>query len=32
VSDGDPNTITVPTAQKTRLRQDLPKSLKVVER
>jgi hypothetical protein len=32
VSDGDPDTVTVPGARKDRLRADLPKHLKVVER
>jgi len=32
VSDGDPDTVTVPGARKDRLRPDLPKHLKVVER
>jgi hypothetical protein len=32
VSDGDPDTVTVPVARKDRLRPDLPKHLKVVER
>ena len=32
VSDGDPSTITVPTGKKDRLRDSLPKHLKVVER
>jgi peptidoglycan/xylan/chitin deacetylase (PgdA/CDA1 family) len=32
VSDGNPNTVTVPTARKDRLRTELPKHVKVVER
>jgi hypothetical protein len=32
VSDGDPQTVTIPTARKDRLRLDLPKTLKVIER
>jgi hypothetical protein len=32
VSDGNPDTVTVPTARKDRLRSDLPKNLRVVER
>ena len=32
VSDGDPATVTIPTAQRERIRANLPKSLKVVER
>jgi peptidoglycan/xylan/chitin deacetylase (PgdA/CDA1 family) len=32
VSDGDPSTITIPSTARDRLRQTLPKSLKVVER
>ena len=32
ISDGDPTTVTVPAAQRDRLRQNLPKTLKVVER
>ena len=32
ISDGDPDTLTIPTTRKDRLRTDLPKTLKVVER
>lgn len=32
VSDGNPDTVTVPAARKDRLRSDLPKNLRVVER
>ena len=32
VSDGNPDTLTIPTARKDRLRSELPKTLKVIER
>jgi peptidoglycan/xylan/chitin deacetylase (PgdA/CDA1 family) len=32
ISDGDPDTITIPTTKKERLRDNLPKHLKVIER
>ena len=32
ISDGNPDTLTIPTARKDRLRQELPKNLKVIER
>ena len=32
VSDGEPTTVTVPASRREKLRADLPKTLKVVER